>query len=136
MSRSSYINNLTLLINTFNEEKNIPNILKSLKRINNIVIVDSYSNDKTIGIARKYTKKIYFNKFINFENQRNYSLSKIKSLWILMMDADEVLSEGAYNTINKLIKNKNIDGYWFPRRNYINSKYYLKFGYFYPDWQL
>lgn len=136
MSSSNYSNNLTLLVNTFNEEKNIKKIFKNFKWINKIVIVDSYSNDNTIKIARKYLSKIYFNKFINFENQRNFSISKIKSKWILMIDADEILSPNSDSIIQSLIKNKNIDGYWFSRRQYINSKTFLKYGYFYPDWQL
>lgn len=136
MSRGNNKAKLTLFINTFNEEKNIKKCLENLKWINNIIIVDSYSTDQTIQIASKFTKKIYFKKFNNFEDQRNFTLNKINSEWVLFMDADEILSPNANELIPKLINNETADGFWFRRKQFINSKYFLKSGYFYPDWQL
>ncbi|OGG02909.1 hypothetical protein A2W14_00150 [Candidatus Gottesmanbacteria bacterium RBG_16_37_8] len=136
MSSRNNSNKITLFVITYNEEENIKQLFKSFKWVDDITIVDSFSEDNTIKIAKKFTNKIYLNKFINFQKQRNFSLNKIKSKWILMIDADEVLSPGSKFIIQELIKDKSVDGYWFPRRQYINKCTYLKFGYFYPDWQL
>lgn len=128
---------ITLLVFTLNEEKNIEKLLKSVKWVNNIIVIDSGSKDKTTLISRKYTDKIFIVKSKGYvESIRNVGISKVKTDWILILDADEELTSNSKKTINRLILNKKIDGYWFPRRNYLNQKEYLKFGYFYPDWQL
>lgn len=128
--------NIALIINTYNEEKIIGKLLEKFKWTDTI-IVDMHSSDSTIKITQKYTNKIYFSKKYPFvELSRNYGISKVKSSWILILDADEEMTEGAQEVIRELVKKKDVDGYWFGRRNYINDKTYLKHGYFYPDWQL
>lgn len=128
--------NITLIINTYNEEKIIEKLLEKVKWTDTI-IVDMHSSDLTIKITQKYTNKIYFSKKYPFvELSRNFGISKVKSNWILILDADEELTERAQEVIRELVKKRDVDGYWFPRRNYINGKTYLKHGYFYPDWQL
>jgi len=72
----------------------------------------------------------------NFSVLRNKGIAKATSDWILMLDSDEVLSQEAIRAIPTLIKDKNIDGYWFRRRWYWDTTHYLKHGLFYPDYQL
>ena len=128
---------LSVLIFTLNEEKNIEVLLKSLNWIKNIIVVDSLSTDKTLEIVKKYTQKIFQIKSKGFvESVRNYGISKIKTEWILILDADETLKFNLIRQIELLTKNEKFDGYWFPRRQFINKKTFLKYGYFYPDWQL
>ena len=127
--------NIDLIIIVHNEEKNILNIVNKTY-YDNLIILDSFSDDSTIEKLKLFKNKLYFKKFNDFSSQRNYALSKSNLNWILVLDADEELTEGAEKRIRELVKNKNVDGYWFPRRNYINDKTYLKYGYFYPDWQL
>ena len=130
-------NLVSAVIITFNEEKNIEKCLKSLQWVDEIIIIDSYSKDNTIAIAKKYTRKIYFKKFNNnYSVLRNYALKYVKNKWILVLDADEIIPKLSINIIKHLVNNHNIYGYLFPRRNYINEKSYLKNGYFYPDYQL
>ena len=126
---------ITSIINTVNEEEKIGKLLSSFNWVDSI-IVDSYSRDNTVNELSQYTKQIYSQKFINFSDQKNYAISKSNNEWILTLDADEELTEGAQEVIRELVKKRDVDGYWFPRRNYINGKTYLKHGYFYPDWQL
>lgn len=85
---------LSAIIITKNEERNIGRCIESIKDlVDEIIIVDSGSTDRTIEIARKYTDKIYFRQWTDdFAAQRNYALSKATGDWILSLDADEVVS--------------------------------------------
>lgn len=128
---------LTCIVNTFNEEKNIYNCLSSIDWVDELVLVDMYSTDKTIEIAKKFTTNIYFHSYTGYvEKARNFAINKAKGKWVLILDADEELDKKAEIIIRKLILNKELDGYLFPRRNYVSGDYYLKYGYFYPDYQL
>lgn len=132
-------NNITLsgIVLTFNQADNITSCLKSIDWLDEIIIVDSYSADKTIQIVKRYTDKIYYRKFDgDFAKQRDFAVEKASGDWILVLDADETLLANTGEEIEKLIKNDEGDGFWFPRRNYINEETYLQHGYFYPDWQL
>ena len=129
---------ISAIIITKNEENNIKECLKSIKEIvDEIIIVDSYSTDRTIKIAEKYTKKIFLKKFEdNFSKQRNFALRQTQGEWILSIDADERLSLKLKKEIPKLIQTSNFKGYLFSRKNYIDSQKWLRYGIFYPDWQL
>ena len=99
------IPDITAIILTFNEEKHIARCLKSLKDVvKNIVIIDSFSKDRTKEIAKKYNVKFYQRKFINQAKQINWGLKKIKfsTKWLLRIDADEILS----NQLKKKLKKK------------------------------
>lgn len=126
------------VIITKEEEENIKECLESIKDVvGEIVVVDSYSKDKTVEIAQRYTKKIFLKKFEDdFSKQRNFGLKKATGDWILSLDADERLSLPIKKEIPKLAASQKFQGYLFPRRNYIDSKRWLKYGIFYPDWQL
>lgn len=131
------IKRISIVINTSNEENNIKECLDSISWADEIIIVDAFSTDKTIKIAREYTNNIHYLRSTGFvETSRNFGISKAKGKWIFIIDADERLQSEAKNILIDLIKMKNINGFYFPRRNYISKKYYLKYGYFYPDWQL
>ncbi|MBI3379365.1 glycosyltransferase family 2 protein [Candidatus Gottesmanbacteria bacterium] len=130
-------NSISAIIITHNEEINIEKCLKSISWVDEIIILDSYSTDETPEIAKKYTKNIYFHKFENnFSNLRNLAIKYAKGDWILTIDSDESLPRNAELIIRKLVLNSKTEGFWFPRRNYIDDKNYLKYGYFYPDFQL
>ncbi|MBF0206777.1 MAG: glycosyltransferase family 2 protein [Oligoflexia bacterium] len=83
---------ISATIITFNEEKNIRRCLESLDFVDEIIVIDSFSVDKTIDICKEFNVKIYFNKFENFGNQKNFAESKSQGPWILNIDADEVVS--------------------------------------------
>lgn len=130
-------NSISAIVITYNEEKNIEKCLESIKWVKETILVDSNSSDKTVDIAKIFTNKIYINKFDNdFSKQRNFALKYVKSKWVLVLDADETLPSNSESLIQDLLSTKIFDGYWLPRRNYIDKNNYLKFGYFYPDYQL
>lgn len=129
---------ISCVINTYNEGESILKCLNSIKWVNEIVIVDMGSTDNTVNIANKFTNKIFETPYRGYvELARNYALSKAKNNWILVLDADEYLNDKIEGKIGKLIeKHYKIKGFYIPRRNYINKYQYLKYGYFYPDYQL
>ena len=87
---------ISIIILTYNEEIHIERVLKNIKKISDqIFIVDSFSNDKTIAIAKKNGAKIYKNKFITQSKQLNWALKNlpIKTNWVMRLDADEYLED-------------------------------------------
>lgn len=115
-------NSLTAIIITKNEEESISRCLKSVSFVDEIVIVDSGSVDKTLEIAKKYDAKIFKKEFDNYASQRNYAISKANSRWILSLDADEEIPNALSTEIREAINNHNFDGYLIPRRNIIFGK--------------
>ena len=98
------------LIITFNEEKNIQEVLECFDFCDEIIVVDSFSNDKTVEIAAKHPKvKIIQNKFEDFTKQRNLALENAKNDWVLFLDGDEritkELEKEIIETINDQLKN-------------------------------
>src|SRR3990167_270723 len=121
---------ITFVINTCNEENNIKDCLESISWADEIIIVDAYSTDHTIKIARDFTNNIHYSKSTGYvETSRNFGISKAKSKWIFILDADERLPPEAKNILFNLIKIKNTNGFYIPRRNYISTNNYLKYGY-------
>ncbi len=83
---------VTAIILTYNEEANIEHALKSICGwVNEVFILDSYSTDRTLEIARKYIDKIYQHEFTHYAEQRNWALQNlpIAQEWVLFLDADE-----------------------------------------------
>jgi len=89
-----------------NEEVMLEDALKSIQDVDEIVICDTGSTDKTIEIAKKYTDKVFtdYTWNDNFAEARNHANSKCTSDWILVIDADETLEEGGVDRIRKEIE--------------------------------
>lgn len=98
---------LSVIILTYNEEEILEQAIKTAQFADEIIVVDSYSTDKTIAIAERYTSNIYYNKFQDFSSQKNFALSKATHDWIYMLDADEIISENLQNEIIETIASNN-----------------------------
>jgi glycosyltransferase involved in cell wall biosynthesis len=84
---------ISAVIITYNEERRLEPALKSLEGIvEEIIVVDRYSDDDTVKIAKKYTDRVFQRKWTNFADQKNYANRKTQFPWILSLDADERLS--------------------------------------------
>ena len=122
-----------------NEEKDIRKCLESIKNVvDEIIIVDGYSTDKTVDICKEYTDKIYLHKFSgSMAKERNFSISKASNEWIFTIDGDETLSEELKNYLRIFTPQKEYDAYAFARRNYYdeNGEKWTKHIYF-PDFQI
>lgn len=97
--------NLTAIILTKNEEKNIEHCIKSIRSVaEKIVIVDSFSTDRTVEIARALGAVVYQHEFINYARQFMYAMeiADIQTIWVLRIDADERLTEASAAEINAL----------------------------------
>ncbi|MFH1825457.1 MAG: glycosyltransferase family 2 protein [Candidatus Firestonebacteria bacterium] len=127
------MNHISAVIITKNEEKNIKDCLKSLDFVEEIIVVDTESSDKTVKVAKRFTEKVYLRTLDNYANQKNFGISKAKNEWILSVDADERVSDKLKKEI--LSKNLNKDGYFIPIKNYFLGRW-LKYGGQYPDYHL
>lgn len=99
---------LTTIILTFNEEKNIADAINSVKDVSKrVVVIDSFSTDNTVEIAKSLGAEIFQNKWINYATQYQYGInvSNIKTKWILRLDADERLTKKSAKEINELCDN-------------------------------
>lgn len=94
---------ISAVINTLNEEKNISLVLRSVKQwVDEIILVDMHSDDRTVEIAREFGAKIYYyERTISFEKARAYAVSKATKDWIVMVDADELIP---YNLSKRLLE--------------------------------
>lgn len=110
---------LTLSMIVKNEEKYLPDCIKSVQGVvDEIVIVDTGSDDDTIEIAKKFNAKIYHYKWDNdFSAARNFALEKSTGDWILYLDADERLSASSIKLIRRLTREPDHKGYYCTIKN-------------------
>ena len=114
---------ITAIIPTFNEEKNIEAAIKAVLFADEILLIDSYSTDATLEIAKKYDVRILQRKFDDFSSQKNFAISKASHDWTLLLDADEQLSE-ELNTeiIASLTNTATKNAYWIYRENFFSNR--------------
>lgn len=109
---------ISVLIITLNEEANIQTLLDDLDFADEIIIVDSYSTDKTKEIAQSFSKVSFIeNKFKNYSSQRNFAISLAKNDWILFLDADERLTPALKKEIKETLRtNETYTAFLFYRK--------------------
>lgn len=127
---------LSVVLATYNEEENLGKCLESVDGlVDEMVVVDGSSTDKTVEIAKKFGAKIKIttNK-PNFHINKQMAIDLATGSWILQLDADERLSPELAEEIKSQIKNQesNINGYWMPRKNFFLGRFLMKGGQ-YPD---
>lgn len=136
---------VSAVISAYNEEKNIERCLKSLAFVDEIVVVDNSSQDKTVDLAKKYTDKIFSQKNNpkEIDMQKNLGFEKATSDWVLSIDADEEVTPELKDEILKILgpratgheSSAGVNGYYIPRKNIIFGKFIQNTGW-YPDPQL
>ena len=111
---------ISVIILTYNESIHIKRCInKVTKFVKEVIVVDSRSTDKTIKICKKLNARVYQNKFINQASQMNWALKniKIKSKWILRLDADEIIDKKSLLKIGQIINtNSKISGIIIERK--------------------
>jgi len=128
---------LSIAMIAMNEEANLPRTLESVRWADEIIVVDSGSKDRTIEIAQAFGAKTSFHAFGGHGEQKNVALDLCTSDWILLLDADEVLTPELQNEIRTVLASEKpaFDAYWIPRLNLYFGRW-IRHGGFYPDHKL
>jgi len=128
---------ISAVIITFNEEKRLEPALKSLVGlVSEIVVVDSFSTDKTVKLAKKYTNKVFQRKWTDYTDQKNYANTRTSFPWILSLDADERISPELHEEILEIKKEEpECNGFSIPRHVFYLGRWIRHSGW-YPDRKL
>lgn len=129
---------VSAIILTYNESINIKDCINSVVEfVNEIIIVDSFSADNTLEIAKNYTPNIYQNKFVNQSKQFIWTLAntRITNDWILRLDADERWTKEGFDELKKIIENDEADGIYVKMKIFFMGKW-IKHGGYYPNYFL
>jgi len=130
-------NKISVVINTYNAEKHLARVLESVKDFDEIVICDMESTDRTIAIAQEYGCKIVTFKKGDcqiVEPARQFAISSASYKWVLLIDADELITKELHDYLYKRIAEKDCPmGIFIPRKNYFMGKFMICN---YPDYIL
>lgn len=124
---------LSVVIITFNEEKNIARCIDSVRPVaDEIIVLDSYSTDRTAAIAREYGAKVHLEPFRGYIEQKNFAIGLAENNYILSMDADEVLDDSLRASITVAKRTFTYSAYKMKRcTNYCGE--FIRHGSWYPD---
>lgn len=134
------MNDLSVIILTFNEEKHILRCLNSLRPFTNqVFIVDSFSTDRTVEIARQWGATVVQNPWVNYASQFNFGIEKnpFSTNWMMRMDADEYVLPELAHEINTRVPTlgPEISGIYVKRRVMFMDQW-IRYGAYYPIWLL
>jgi len=114
---------ITALVPTFNREEHIRGCLESVKWVDEILVVDSYSTDKTLEICREHTSLIYQHEYVNSAAQKNWALDRVKTDWVLQVDTDERIEPELREEILAVLPHsESVDGYRVCIKNLLWNK--------------
>ena len=129
----NYMIKLSAVVITYNEERNIERCLNSVKGIaDELIVVDSDSSDRTIPIAKANGATVIIQPFLGYGAQRIFTDSCASNDWVLMLDADEWVSEELAASILEFKKGPTANACKFARLNKYRGKW-IKHGTWYPD---
>lgn len=127
------MSNVSVTIITLNEESNLPACLDSVKWADEIIVVDSKSQDRTVEIAQNFGCKVFINPWTGHKEQKNVAVDQTSHEWVMSVDADEQLTPEIHREVCKIIADsKSLDGYTFPRKNFFLGKW-MRYGGWHPD---
>ena len=129
---------VSVLIPAKNEESNLPACLESVARADEVFVVDSQSEDRSVEISEEYGAQVvqfHFNG--RWPKKKNWSLDNLpfKNDWSLFVDCDERITEELWDEIEQAIQKPGYNGYYLNRRVFFLGKW-IRFGGKYPDWNL
>ena len=129
---------IAAIVITKNEERNIAACLECLKWMDEMIVVDAESLDRTIELAKAYTPKVFVHTWPGYGPQKNFAMAQAMADWILIVDADERVSPELQVEIRQIIAlppNDKVSAYRVPRRNFYYGRW-VKWGGTYPDYQI
>ena len=114
---------ISAIIPTLNEEIHIAEAIKSVSFADEIIVIDSFSEDKTIEIAEKLNVKIIKREFDDFSSQKNFAINQASHDWIYILDADERVTKEVKKEIVSAVKDpKGFVGFYLRRTFYFSGK--------------
>lgn len=129
---------LTVTIVTLNEEKNISRCIESVNFASEVIVIDSFSQDKTCEIARGLGAKVHQEKWRGYGGQKSFAAEKAQNDWVLALDADEAVSQELAEKIRMIFADPSkVDpekAFLLPRRSYYLGQW-IDYGGWYPDYQ-
>lgn len=131
---------VSVIIVTKNEEKNIRDALESVKDFEDIVVVDSFSNDNTIDICKAYTDRVFQHEWQGYAKQKQMAVDYAEKQWVLILDADErgtpefkkEILENITPNAERQTLNASYSGFYIPRKNFFLGKWIRHSGWW-PD---
>lgn len=127
---------ITIVINTLNEEANLPGCLASVRWAAEIIVVDMHSTDATAKIATDFGCRFFQHERTGYvEPARNYALAQATRPWVLVLDADERVSPALKTWLETNLEKTEASAFRLPRRNYYGDRWITCCGWF-PDDQL
>jgi len=122
---------------TYNNEETVERALKSVTWANEIVIVDSFSSDRTVEIGRKFTDKLFQRKWPGHRDQYQHAADLTTHEWIMFVDADEEISPELAEEIRQELNGKveGVDGFFVYRRTFYLGRW-IRYGGWYPDGEI
>jgi glycosyltransferase involved in cell wall biosynthesis len=129
--------NISILLLTLNEEANLPACLEAVAWSDDVVVLDSYSQDQTVAVAERFGARVYQRAFDNFAGQRNYALDHIdfKHEWILHLDADEIVTPELHAEMLRAAESGLFDAYRVPSKLIFFGRW-LRYAGLYPVYQV
>ncbi|MBN2867612.1 MAG: glycosyltransferase family 2 protein [Flavobacteriaceae bacterium] len=125
---------ISALAITYNEEKNVERYIKSLSFADEIIIVDSFSTDKTVEIAKQLGAKVIQREFDHFSAQKNFALTLAKHDWVTFFDLDEIVTPKLANEIKNTVSNPTNAKAFKVKRNFYFMGKRLKYSGFQTDY--
>ena len=127
---------ISAVVNTRNEEQYLESCLKSLDFVDEIVIVDMESEDKSRDIAYKFTHNVYLHKPMEWvEPARNFGISKATGDWILIIDPDETIPKSLAAKLVSIVDKDKVSFIRIPRQNIIFNEW-VKYSRWWPDYNI
>lgn len=126
---------LSVIIITKNEAEHISRCLASVSWADEIIVLDSGSNDNTVELCKAYTDKVFMTDWPGFGIQKQRALDKASHDWVLSLDADEQVTPDLRAEIESAMQNHQFEGFEIPRLSSYCGKQ-IRHGGWWPDYVL
>jgi glycosyltransferase involved in cell wall biosynthesis len=128
--------NLSAIVTTYNEAENIAACLASLQFADEVLVVDSFSTDRTPEIARTCGARVLQHEYLSPAAQKNWAIAQVRHEWVLLVDADERVTDGLATEIGRTIADSAAhDGYEVKRRSFFLG-HEIRYSGWQHDWVL
>lgn len=107
---------ISVIVTAYNEADNIARCLDGLRGFGEVVVVDSFSTDGTVDVARQRGVTVYTRPYASAAAQKNWAVGVVRNDWVLIVDADEVVTEALRDEIQRTDPD-GVGGYWIRRRS-------------------